>query len=294
MDRGARSGCRRWLATTSAVLATAALAACSMSDGTVARSDGPRPAASMLSGPVVVPGADPSEASGKPDAPQCVTSAAMGRCGPYEDSSLSLAGGKLTVGQDVWNPLPGWSQSLYATSPDSWYVVADMPAGNTAVISFPNVGDTFASDIPLSDFSAIYSSFAENMHAASDTKAWAAYDIWLNDWRNEVLIQNDYVDHGGCHFLATVTFGGTEGIPAKQWELCKYGQEIIWSLTDKEESGTVNILAILDWLVSKGDLPESSNLTGISYGWEICSTGSKPETFTLSQYTVTTSIDNLL
>ncbi|HEX7161949.1 MAG TPA: hypothetical protein VF223_12020, partial [Trebonia sp.] len=35
-----------------------------------------------------------------------------------------------------------------------------------------------------------------------------------------------------------------------------------------------------------GYLPQKSTLTDISYGWEICSTGGKPETFTLSKFTV--------
>jgi hypothetical protein len=239
------------------------------------------PAASML----IVSGQQRETAGG------CVTSDAKGSCGPYKDPSIDIADGSVTVGQDVWNPILGWSQTLHATSPGNWYVTANMPAGNISVISFPNVGYTYATDIPVSRFSAIYSSFAEEMDATPYTKAWAAYDIWLNGWKDEVLIQNDYVDHGGCNFLASATFGGSGGVPVQTWELCKWGKEIIWSLASgKEQSGAVDILAILNWLVKKGDLPERSDLTAISYGWEICSTGGEPETFTISRFTVTASL----
>jgi hypothetical protein len=165
-----------------------------------------------------------------------------------------------------------------------------MPAGNISVISFPNVGYTYAPNTPLADFSSIDSTFTEEMNATPSTKAWAAYDIWLNNWQDEILIQNDYVDHGGCHFMATVKFGGVGGVPVQPWELCNWGKEIIWSLADgKEQSGTVDILAILKWLAGKGYVPEQSDLTAISYGWEICSTGGKPETFTISRFTVAAS-----
>ena len=230
---------RRWtsLVISLAVLVVASVAGC----GAVGRTT-PTPAASMLA-----PGAQQQETAG-----ECVRSDPKGSCGPYEDSGIGIASGSITVGQDVWNPLPGWSQTLHARSPDNWYVTVDMPAGNTSVISFPNVGDTYASNMPLSHFSGIYSSFTEEMHATRDTKAWAGYDIWLNGWKNEVLIQNDYVNHGGCGFLASAKFGGSGGVPVQPWNLCKYGKEIIWWLAGgNEQAGAVDILAILDWLVKE-------------------------------------------
>jgi hypothetical protein len=240
------------------------------------------------------PSPSPSATNSNPGTgSECVTSEAKGSCGPYGDSAIAISGGQITVGQDVWNPISGWSQMLRATGPSDWSVTANMPAPNRSVVSFPNIGDMYYNSTTadkLSNFSAIHSSFTEDMHATSATSAWAAYDIWLNSWSNEVMIQVDFSLNGACPAVGSATFGGSGGVPVQHWNLCKYGSELIWKLTGgNEQSGTVDILAMLTWLENHGYLPAGSNLTDISYGWELCSTGGKPETFTLSRFTVTTS-----
>lgn len=217
----------------------------------------------------------------------CVKSEAKGACGPYLYPAITQSDGQnTTVGQDVWSPITGWSQSIHVTDPGNWFVNANMPSGNTAVVSFPNVGQTYPEN-PLTDFSSIHSSFSEEMHATKDTSAWAAFDIWLNNWNNEVMIQHDFAGNGPCPSKATATFGGSNGVPEQSWNLCQYGSELIWKLAGgNEQSGSVDVLAMLTWLQDHGYLPQKSTLTDISYGWEICSTGGKPETFTLSKFTV--------
>ena len=221
--------------------------------------------------------------------PECVTSEAKGTCGPYRFAAITDNDSSNTiVGNDVWAPVNGWSQTLHVTSPGNWHVVANMPKGNTAVVSFPNVGVAY-SEPALSGFSSIISSFTENMNASNQTSAWAAFDIWLNNWGNEVMISHDFAGAGPCDFVATATFGGSGGVPTQKWGLCQFGSELIWKLTDgNEQSGSVDVLTMLNWLVDHGYLPKSSTLTDISYGWEICSTGGQPETFTNSGFTLTT------
>jgi hypothetical protein len=218
----------------------------------------------------------------------CVTSAPKGSCGPYRYPAITRSNGQnTTVAQDVWNPIPQWSQTLHAIDPGNWYVTADMPAGNTAVVSFPDVGQQYYYPNTLADFSSIYSSFAEDMNPMSGTSAEAAYDIWLNDWRNEVMIQNDIVNRGTCPVLTSAGFAGSGGVPVQKWNLCKYDSELIWQLSGRgERSGRVNILAMLSWLVAHSYLPKESGLTDISYGFEICSTGGQPETFTVSRFSI--------
>jgi hypothetical protein len=229
--------------------------------------------------------------------PACVTSAAKGSCGPYLYPAITGSNGSnTTVGQDVWNPISGWSQTLYATDPGSWQVTANMPLGNTAVVSFPNTGESYDSNL-LTSFSSLYSSFSETMNPTSGTSAEAGYDIWLNDWNNEVMIQHDMVNRGGpCGpVLATASFGGHGGVPTQSWNLCQYGSEIIWQLPAPgngnvygEHSGSVDVLAMLEWLVNNGGyLPKGSNLTAIGYGFEVCSTGGVDETFEVNSFTIT-------
>jgi len=241
-----------------------------------AASPAPTSAASPVPGADAIPGA------------RCVTSALKGACGPYLYPPIYHSDGQDTyVGQDVWNPIPGWSQTLYVHDPGRWSAVADMPAGNTAVVSFPNVGEEYYYTNTLAGFSSIYSSFTENMHQANGTSAEAAYDIWLNDWGNEVMIQHDIVNRGTCPIVATASFGGSGGVPVQDWNFCRYGSELIWQLSGKgEQSGSVDILAMLNWLVGHGYLPQKSGLTDISYGFEICSTGGRWETFTVSRFTI--------
>jgi hypothetical protein len=155
-------------------------------------------------------------------------------------------------------------------------------------VSFPNVGQQYYYTNTLAGFSSIYSSFTENMNQASGTSAEAAYDIWLNNWGNEVMIQHDIVNRGTCQAAATATFGGSGGVPVQSWNLCVYGSELIWQLTGTgEQSGRVDILAMLTWLENKGYLPKASGLTDISYGFEICSTGGRAETFAVSGFSIT-------
>ena len=64
------------------------------------------------------------------------------------------------------------------------------------------------------------------------------------------------------------------GVPVQSWDLCKYGSELIWQLSAaSEQSGSVDILAMLTWLVNHRYLPADTGLWSIGYGWEICSTG---------------------
>jgi hypothetical protein len=285
-----RGSClRRWLLISLALFSAAALAGC----------DPGQPAASGA-GTTTSPAQSPASTSTTSGAGTtagtgtCVTSAAKGSCGPYRYPAISDGQNPdATIGQNVWNPIPGWSQTLNATSPGNWHATANMPDGNTAVVSYPDTGQEIAwvngAPPPLSSYTAIYSSFSEKMNETSRTDAEAAYDIWLNNWNNEVMIQVDFSAlRPRCSAASTATFGGSGGVPVQTWNLCTYGSEIIWQLDDRNErSGSVNILAMLTWLVRHRYLPQRSGLTDLSYGFEICSTGGRPETFTVSRLTFT-------
>jgi hypothetical protein len=225
----------------------------------------------------------------------CVTSAAKGTCGPYVYPAVTHSDGQNSfVGQDVWSPVDGWSQTLQSANPGDWSVTANMPAGNTAVVSYPNAGTAYGEQ-PLSSFSRITSSFSENMHATSTTSGWAAYDLWFNNWGDEVMIQHDFAGAGPCAPVATQTFGGSYGVPVQKWIMCRFGSERIWKLagnsgsesTSNEQSGSVDILSMLTWMENNGLLPKNSTITDLSMGFEICSTGGVPETFTVSSYSIT-------
>lgn len=233
----------------------------------------------------------------------CMTSAAKGRCGPYDNyRQITGTTSSTYVGNNVWSPIHGSRQTLYAADPGTWHVTANMPAGNTAVVSYPSIGANYGrvTDVPtpLTHYSSIHSSFSEDMNATAGTSAWAAYDIWLGPDNcspagsscasDEVMIQHDFARNGACTTQATAAFGGSGGIPLQKWNLCKYGSELIWKLAHNERSGSVDILSMLTWLVNHKYLPARTGLWLIGYGWEICSTGGVNENFQVSRYSMTT------
>lgn len=279
--RGSRP--HRRLFVSLAVFAVVGLAGCSVGYAT---SKAALPGTSAAPSP---PASDSSRSAGS----KCVTSTAKGTCGPYTYPAIAYSDDETTVGQDVWNPIQGWSQQLHATNPGNWYVIADMPAGNTAVVSYPNTGTPYG-EKQLSSFHSITSSFAESMHAVSQTSAWAAFDLWFNNWSDEVMIQHDFAGNGPCTPAATRTFGGTSGVPVQSWDLCVFGSERVWKLagssgpesTSNEQYGSVDILSMLTWMENNGYLPRNSTVTDLSYGFEICSTGGKPEMFKVGRFSI--------
>jgi hypothetical protein len=202
----------------------------------------------------------------------------MGHCpfGPYP--AITGASTDPYVDQNVWNPIQEWQQTLHATDPGHWYVTANMPVGNTAVVSFPNTG--FFYDKALSGFSSIVSSFTDNIPARAGTNAEASHDIWFNNTGaiHEVMIQNDCSPGRGpgcgTWTAKSVQFGGSDGVPVHLWDLCVSGSTAFWETANGNmPSGTVDVLAMLNWLVSHGQLPAGVHLGGFSYGFEISSTG---------------------
>ena len=48
--------------------------------------------------------------------------------------------------------------------------------------------------------------------------------------------------------------------------------------------GTIDVLAGLQWLQSKGYVASDATLSQVNFGWEICSTGGVAETFEMTSY----------
>lgn len=167
-----------------------------------------------------------------------------------------------------------------------------MPAGNTAVVSYPSTSQGSSgngTNPAISTYSTLTSSFSENMDATSQTDAEAAYDIWTAAG-DEIMIQNDFsLLRPRCGtILATVGFTEPGTSTVQDWDFCKYGSERIWQFhTGSEHSGSVDIRAMLTWLMNNGYLPQGSQLSLVGYGFEICSTGSQNENFQVSRYSLT-------
>lgn len=223
----------------------------------------------------------------------CTTSAAGGNCGPYSYQRNTASSGYNTyVGNNVWNPIRGWQQTLHANSPGDWYVTSNMPAGNTAVVSYPSSSQGSSgngTNPAISSYSTLTSSFSETMNSTSKTDAEAAYDIWTAAG-DEIMIQHDFSPlRPRCDtILATVGFTEPGTSTVQDWDFCMYGSERIWQFHGgNEQSGSVDIGTMLTWLMKNGHLKQGSRLSQVGYGFEICSTGGQNENFQVSRYSLT-------
>jgi hypothetical protein len=239
----------------------------------------------------------------------CQTSATGGICGPYNYTEVTgNDANNINVQNACWNTsgyCNGSDQTLYATSPGNWYAVANFPSGNSSVQSYPN-SDYYHVNTLVTSYSSMYSSFTENMGTIpSGSSAEAGFDI-INmtntgtSW-NEVMIWNDVNNRGfgGCDSWppkAQVKFGGSYGVPVNTWDLWSCGtSELIWQLDAGSsppthygfQSGSVDIYAMMMWLVNNGYLGRGTTFGQIEYGFEICSTGGVNQTFTVSDWTLT-------
>ena len=183
-----------------------------------------------------------------------------------------------------WNSAakPG-PQQICGNSGHDWQVTSTQRAGNTEVLTYPSVQRNYPNRA-LSSFTSMTSSYAENMHAVAGTDAEAAYDIWINDLNKEVMFWVD--NHGQTPAgskVATVTLGGLT------WNYYKTNGYYAFVLDHNAPTGTVDLLAGIKYLMSRGDLAGSDKLWQVNFGFEICSTAGAPETFRVSNYTLASS-----
>jgi glycosyl hydrolase family 12 len=175
------------------------------------------------------------------------------------------------------NPGP---QKICGNNGHDWQVTSTQRANNTEVLTYPSVQKNYPNRA-LSSFTSMTSSYAENMNSAAGTDAEAAYDIWINDLNKEVMFWVD--NHGQTPAgkkVATVTFGGLT------WNLWEESGYYAFVLDHNATSGTVDLLAGIKYLISRGDLSASDKLWQVNFGWEICSTAGVAQTFTMSNFTL--------
>src|SRR5262245_9400914 len=128
------------------------------------------------------------------------------------DPNGGWSDGGYYVHNNMWN-IGGYqvTETLYACSYRSWYVVANMnnDSGDGAVKTYPNVHKDY-NDVPISSFNTITSTFAEaSPHVGIYN---VAFDIWTNGvatpGSTEIMIWNENFNQvpGGARITA-VTLG---------------------------------------------------------------------------------------
>jgi hypothetical protein len=205
----------------------------------------------------------------------CVRTDAQGKCFYPEVPYITGTNGDPFINQNVWAAAgdPTYEQSLHARSPRDWYVDVRAKTNFGGVQAFPNVGWNMTGTVGA--MPRTMSSWAVDFPHDAKTVTWAAYDLWFNDWRDEVMIQvdiaaNDYYD---CNHVSSATFGG------KPWHLCTFGAQRVWKPGVDDDSlrnekvGSLEVKEMLVWLEQHGHLPKNSSWTAASFGFEPCDTG---------------------
>jgi len=193
---------------------------------------------------------------------------------------------------DEWGATSG--QCVYANSSTNWWSTANY-SGTTSVQAYPDT-EISLGGVNLSSLSAVNSSF--NFTMPSGAYYDAAYDLWTNNNVDEVMVWEQWNYDGpiattytcsdlgvsGCPFATNVSLGG-ETYDVYQGN---YGHNTISFLrTSQASSGSVNLLTLMNWLVSQGKL-DSDTFSTADFGVEITRTNGS-QTFTLNSYSLSTS-----
>jgi hypothetical protein len=191
--------------------------------------------------------------------------------------------GGFDVFNNEWNSAEAGPQTVWADSFHFWGVVSTQ-ADTTGVKTYPSVQQNFR-DTRLTSLRRLTSSFAESMPpAAAPYDAEAAYDLWLNGYKNEVMV---WVDNHGQQPNGIVS---AEAVLSGQHFRVYRGNAHMVSLVllsgTHEATGSVNLLLALRWLVDHGYLGGRASLTQVDFGWEIVSTDGIPLEFTLRSYSL--------
>jgi Glycosyl hydrolase family 12 len=189
---------------------------------------------------------------------------------------------------------PCGPESIHVCSASSWYVESEEPANNTAVLTFPGVQENFGTGngVAISSFTTMTSTYAFAIPDIGDYEM--TYDIWVNGEASngctEIMI---WVDNHGQTPAGSIVHPGVSvgGSTFDVWRDTSGSWQVISFETtgsfSKTASGSVDLLAIYDYVVAQGWMPSSSTLYQIGFGPEICSTGAQNETFYINDFTIT-------
>jgi hypothetical protein len=209
------------------------------------------------------------------------------------DADDGWGDGDYYVQNNMWNAGDySVSQELAACSAGNWSVTttADDDEGDGAVKTYPNVHKDYhdwdsGKEPPLRQYSRLTSTFAATTPHTGVYNV--AYDIWLNGvpGDREIMIwtENQGQSPAGDRVAGGLPFSGMT------WDLYATDDNEYLAFVPARPltRGTLDLRAILDYLVGNGRVPADSTLGQICFGVEVVSTGGKPATFQFTDFSVT-------
>ncbi|WP_312369441.1 glycoside hydrolase family 12 protein [Lachnoclostridium sp.] len=208
------------------------------------------------------------------------------------DQWATWSNGGYTIYNNVWGSGAGY-QSIWANSYSNWGVWAQHP--NTGGIkSYPNVTKSIGKT--LSSIKTLQSSF--NVTRPSSGAYVSAYDIWTNGYSYEIMLwMNSYGSVAPISYkwdasgkpvpvYTNLSLGG------HTWNVYQgsNGSNPVYSFvrTSSTNSGTVDILAILNWINGKGWFSGTQTINLVQFGFEITSSSAGSD-FMCNSYSVTSN-----
>ena len=204
------------------------------------------------------------------------------------DPNGGWSNGGYYVHNNMWNSSAGLGpETLSACSYNNWYVVSNQTNNAGAVKTYPNVHKDY-NNVPISSFNTINSTFAATSPHVGIYDV--AYDIWTNgvatSGSTEFMIWTEnYNQVPAGSQVANVIFGG------RTYNVWKTSDSsyIAFVPTVVFTSGSVDLIEIFNWTISKGWLPASSTLGQICFGVEIVATNGTSATFQFTDFSITSS-----
>lgn len=183
-----------------------------------------------------------------------------------------------TLNNDVWGKGAG-PQTIWANSYSNWGVWSDQP-NTSGIKSYPHSGTNVGKT--LSALSSVTSNF--NVTVPSSGAFETAYDIWCSNNSYEIMLWMNKTGAVGPlgSEQTTATVGGYS------WAVYSgsNGHQVYSFLNQgSTTSGSVNILAVLNWIKSKGWFGNVS-LDQVQFGFEITSTNGTGENFVSNSFSV--------
>lgn len=204
--------------------------------------------------------------------------------------------GAWTVFNNVWGNNTPNSQTLTAYSISNWSVVSTQPA-TSGVKSYPNTGLVNLNK-SIASINSFTSSFDVTVPTTGDWEV--AYDLWVP---SEVMIW--MYKNGNVSPIAAGWNSNGDPIPSATnvnvggytWNVYRGGYNVIsfvaTEATDgswaplKITKGSVDIKAILNWIVAQGWVSSSGICGAMQFGFEISGTDNVPLKFTNNNFTMT-------
>ncbi len=203
--------------------------------------------------------------------------------------------GAYYLSNDVWGGGAG-TQSIWANSHSNWGIWSQQSGGG--IKSYAHVGKPINKTID--SFSSIKSSWAVTNPniGAYDT----SYDIWLNNNHFEIMlwtfevgnikpIADHYNANGAVPYYTNLNVGG------HTWNVYAgphgTGRTFSFVRTSTTNSGTVDLLAIFNWIesisASNSAFAGFNNptLQDVQFGWEITNTNGVGTSFNCTNFNVT-------